>query len=108
MFTPRSCELLNLLTTKQHRQRVLIIVQTIHSVGLAFQTQAVLVNLKIITTFTSYASYSNQPPTTKVENRRRSPLLLKTPLNYIQDHFQQSTEDRLSGRNQTRDWTFHM
>lgn len=42
-------EPLNLLTTKQHRQRVLIIVQTIQSLGLAFQTQAVLVNLKIIT-----------------------------------------------------------
>lgn len=43
-------ELFNLLTTKQHRQRVLIIVQTIQSAGLAFQTQAVLMNLKIITT----------------------------------------------------------
>lgn len=43
-------ELFNLLTTKQHRQRVLIIVQTIQSAGLAFQTQAVLMNLKTITT----------------------------------------------------------
>lgn len=66
--TPR--ELLNLLTTKQHRQRVLIIVQTIQSSGLAFQTQAVLVNLKIITTFKSYASYNKQPiaPINKGEN----------------------------------------
>lgn len=74
---PAPRELLNLLTTKQHRQRVLIIVQTIQSVGLAFQTQAVLVNLKIVTTFKSYASYSNQPTTTKEENMRQSPLLLK-------------------------------
>ena len=70
-------QLLNLLTTKRYRQRVLITVQTTESVELAFQTQAVLVNLKIITIFKSYASYSNQPPTTKTENKRQSLLLLK-------------------------------
>lgn len=74
--TPR--ELLNLLTTKQHRQRVLIIVQTTQSSGLAFQTQAVLVNLKIITTFRSYASYNKQPTISKGENMRQSPQLLRS------------------------------
>lgn len=79
MSTPTTPhELHNLLTTKQHRQRVLIIVQTIQSARLAFQTQAVLMNLKsLLRNFKSYARYNRQP-ISKGQNTRQSPLLLKS------------------------------